>query len=194
MSNAAEGWFYVFDKYAESLAVMIYNHPRLNPINYRQIAFLGHFKVWARLGEYYAYGLSAYDDNADIFYMREEIYVELFYTKTEHEELPPEEESYYGMSPIDISVVDRATGMRKLLEGYYGGFVDVDGVRYIYTHGTLQGIKWVHGGYEFMLYVPEEYPLQFAKSFVVRMMDPNLAPTEKDAFNKVFDAYTEVTK
>lgn len=194
MSNASEGWFYVSDKYAESLAVFNYHYPHSNPINYRQIAFLGHFKVWASLGKYDAFGLSAYDDNADIFYVREENNIELFYAKTEHEVLPPEEESYFGMLPIDISAVDRTTGMRKLLEGYYGGFVDVGGVRYIYTHGTLQGIKWVHAGYEFMLYVPEEYRLQFAKSFVVRMMDPNLAPAEKDAFNKIFDAYTEVSE
>lgn len=195
--SGGEGWIIDMNGYEYAYFMTIYKD---HYMDYKQIAFLGHLTSWADFGQYSAFGLDAYDDymSKDDEYVTfvenaNNFKIELFYKKTEHEVLPPEEESYFGMLPIDIACVDRSTGMRKLQNGYYGGFVDVDGVRYIYTHGTLQGIKWVHTGYDFILYVPEIYPVQYTESFAAKMMDPALAPAARDAFNRAFDAYTEVT-
>ena len=199
----AEAWYHSYEIYNQwYVAFCLYiNVKNDNFIMYRKLAFLGEFQAFFASSKYCGFLLNAFsgldvgkDDETrnDSVSIDRACDIELFYSKTEYGALLPEEESYFGMTPIDISYVDRSTGMRKLLEGYYGGFVDVDGVRYIYTHGKLQGIKWVHAGYEFTLYVPEEYPLQSTDFFATKMMDPSLAPTAKDAFNRAFDACVEV--
>lgn len=184
-----------------------------NPVGevfYSQIAYLGEFQYYAMIKataelfegdpyteiityDYVAYLLNDCNENGDGRTLNDpNCMIELHIFFTDQDELCQEEASFLGIQPIDIACVDRNTGMRKLLDGYYGGFVDVDGVRYIYTHSKLQGIKWAHAGHEFMLYVPDQYPQDRTHTFAGRMLNPDLAPSAVVAFKKAYDACGEV--
>ncbi len=114
-------------------------------------------------------------------------YVEVHIFYTEQHTMPSTEIAYEGMTRLDASAIDPDSCMRRLLPGYNGGFVDVGNVRYIYTHGKLQGIKWVYGGYEFMLDRIYGYPTEVAGTFVARMLDPALASAALGDFVTCFE-------
>lgn len=114
-------------------------------------------------------------------------YVEVHIFYTEQHAMPSTEIAYEGMTRLDASAIDPNSRMKQLLPGYNGGFVDIGNVRYIYTHGKLQGIKWVYGGYEFMLDRIYGYPAEVANTFVARMLDPALASAALADFVTCFE-------
>lgn len=117
--------------------------------------------------------------------------VELHIIHTGQEGLGEEEHTIYGLPRLDSSCVAPDSKMRTLLEGYVGGFVDVEGVRYIYTHGKLQGIKWVHAGFEFILREFEDYPADCTYTFIGKLLDPALVGDAISLFNQQFDIKRE---
>lgn len=139
------------------------------------------------LGETVPVTIYIYYHTGYVCYDEADQYVELHIFYTEQHTMPSTEIAYEGMIRLDASAIDPDSRMRHLLPGYNGGFVDVGNVRYIYTHGKLHGVKWVYGGYEFMLDRIYGYPTEVAGTFVARMLDPTLAPAALGDFVTCFE-------
>ena len=160
-------------------------------VTYEDISIVGHFV---------GYGEIAYEEQGVVrdhyiaYILQDSLFskVELHIIHTKQEGLGEEEYTLYGLSRLDPSCVTPNSKMRTLLSGYTGGFVDVEGVRYIYTHGKLQGIKWVHAGFEFILCEFENYPADRTETFIGKLLDPTLVGDAVSFFNQQLDARREV--
>ena len=139
------------------------------------------------LGETVSLTISIYNHTGYVCRDEADQYVEVHIFYTEQHTMPSTEIAYEGMTRLDASAIAPDSRMMHLLPGYNGGFVDVGNVRYIYTHGKLQGIKWVYGGYEFMLDRIYGYPAEVADTFVARMLDPALASAALGDFITCFE-------
>ncbi len=97
--------------------------------------------------------------------------VDLHIRHTGAEAMPANEKVFPGMRQIGVAEVDPISNMKRLLAEDQGGFVDIGEVRYIYTHGKLYGVKWVHAGYEFMITDITNYSITQASTFTARLLD-----------------------
>lgn len=156
-------------------------------ITYEEISLVGTF---AGYGEMASSGQLILGDHYITYTLQDALFskVELHVIQTGQEKLGEEEYMLYGLPRLDPSCVTPNSKMRTLLQGYTGGFVDVGDVRYIYTHGKLQGIKWVHAGFEFILREFEDYPADCTYTFIGKLLDPMLAHDAVTLFNQQLDA------
>ena len=160
-------------------------------ITYEDVSIIGTFAGYAQMA---SSGQLILGDHYITYTLQDTLFskVELHIIQTGQEKLGEEEHMLYGLSRLDPSCVTPNSKMRTLLSGYTGGFVDVEGVRYIYTHGKLQGIKWVHAGFEFILCEFENYPADRTETFIGKLLDPTLVGDAVSFFNQQLDARREV--
>lgn len=159
-------------------------------ITYEDVSIIGTFAGYAQMA---SSGQLIAGDHYITYTLQDTLFskVELHIIQTGQEGLGEEEHTLHGLSRLDPSCVTPNSKMRTLLAGYTGGFVDVGDVRYIYTHGKLKGIKWVHAGFEFILREFENYPADRTETFIGKLLDPTLVTGAVSFFNQQLDARRE---
>ncbi len=159
-------------------------------VTYEDISIVGNFVGYGEIA-YEEHGLVR--DHYLAYILQDTLFskVELHIIHTKQEGLGEEEYTLYGLSRLAPSCVAPDSKMRTLLPEYVGGYVDVGDVRYLYTHGKLQGIKWVHAGFEFILREFENYPADCTHTFIGKLLDPTLVGDAVTLFNQQFDVRRE---